>query len=251
MNELTFCSFAANDNPDEQTRIDLHLESLLLQDSKEYKVVFFDCSPPGQEFQVPTKIDRLKVVRRPMGKGHEWNRSVIRNEMSLLVDTPMICHICADCYYAPNFASCLIKHMNGHPGDPKWDKILLCLRQCSTEKQWAEIKKNPKIIFDLANIIPYDGPAAYGECQCMWTKQFMEAGGFYSLIKNGKSTWGDWATTAGSDDSTLMSYVLKRNQYKDVQHNIDTIYVSEDKKTWLIHLYHPVREARVEWDAQR
>ena len=244
MKKLTFCVFSANDEPLEQERVKLCLNSLLSQDTDESCILFFDCSKPGKGFDTPDNPD-LRIIQRRTENEKGWSRSVIRNEMALMVQTPIMCQICSDCAYSPNFARKLIEIM----GDG--NKLIMCRRRSSSEKQFAEIRKNGKVTPEMAKSIELYTPAACGECQCMMTSQFIGRGGYHQLIKNGRSTVGKFSETAAKDDTDLKNYVIKDRQYVNETHNIKAVWIHDELNIWMVHLFHEERENAKYWNNNR
>lgn len=105
--KLTFVSFALNDDKQEEQRVRLWLNSLFSQDCDEFKILFWDMSARKKAFKLP-KHPRLEVIRDELG-GQEIFAGCVRNTLSLQVETSLLCHCNADCYYSPNFAKVLIE----------------------------------------------------------------------------------------------------------------------------------------------
>ncbi len=243
MKKLTFCLFSAQDTPEEQDRLTICLNSLLAQDTDESKVMFFDCSQPSNKFQVREHRDLL-VQYLPM-EIQNLNASIIRNEMSLLVDTPIICHVCGDCAYSPAFARKVIQAI----GDG--NRLVMCRRRSSSQQQWEEIHKQMTVPIEIANQIELESSAVCGECQAMMTRQFIEIGGYFKLIENGKVLNAPFSITAHKEDTELSNFVHKKRQHQWEQHTIEPVWIHDDPDVWIVHLYHKERNSIKYWHTNR
>ena len=244
MKKLTFCAFSANDGTNIQEQTLLFINSLLKQDTDESCVLFFDCSTTESKFKLP-EHPSLTVVHNPITDPYKWNRSIIRNEIALRADTPIICQVCADCCYSPNFASTLIKEM----GDG--NKCLCCRRRTTSQDQFKQILKDNSIVPQMAPKLSLDSQAPCGECQCMMREQFIELGGYYKLIRNNKCSPGVWNKTAGRDDTDLMWQIRKDRHYKNTQHTITEKWIEDISDVWIVHMWHPERQHSKKWNQER
>ena len=90
--------------------------------------------------------------------------------------------------------------------------------------------------------------AACVECQCIMRESFMNFGGYYQLIIDGKSTYGDYMQCACKEDCNLVHYVTKIKSYENAIHDIELKWVED--KTWMLHMWHPKRKNKLEWYAK-
>ncbi len=231
MKKLTFCLFSANDTEGEPERVFLSLQSLLVN-TENSCIIFTDCTQSGMtELRTPNHPD-LKVIRRPTSIKKDWNPSVIRNEMALLVDTPIVCHVCADCVYSPNFADSVIKSMG------EGNRFICCKRKDTNREQMLEILRGGlPIAAKMADSLPIMHPSAYGECQGMMLEQFLSRGGYYGMIQNGGITKMDWDKTAGCEDANMMMYIRHQEEFANEKHTIQEVWIN-GPNTWIIHLFH-------------
>ncbi len=235
MKKLTFCLYSANDLEDEQERVKLSLISLLSQNTDASCVVFMDCTFEGNRFQVPNHSD-LKVIYRPTKPNKGFHAGMIRNEAALASDTEIICHVNADCFYSPSFAAKVIQYM----GDG--NRFICCHRLETNAEQWGLIKREGMpAVFQLKKDLACVHPSAFGECQGIIREQFMAAGGYYRLIKNGIQQPGTWDHTAQCEDANMMQYIRRTDVYQNVRHSIRETWIDRDPEAWIVHLYHPTR----------
>ena len=246
MKRITFCLFTTNDDKLEQGRLLVCLNSLLNQDTDESKIIFFDCTPKPNTFKLP-KHEDLTVIHHPIKDFAKFNRSVIRNNMAVKVDTEFMCQTCADVCFSPNFASTLINKMG------KEKKMLICHRRLLGEKDWDRIRKTENPIDEISKVwnkirlnkYKYandDYAGAVGECQCMNTKHFIKIGGYYQLIENGVPTEGSWSATAAKDDTNLGNF------YR--YNNIKMGTIEKEPDVWLVHLWHGIRINARKWNTK-
>ncbi len=226
--KLTFLIFSRNDNPDEQFRVSLSLESLIDQDCKEpYKILFYDLSDKGKEFVVP-QSPKLNVVYFPIPFGRDFYPSFVRNNQAIAADTPLVCFTNADCIYARNFATCVIEALNR--GE---HKLVMCERRNARKEEMGPLVSLNACREFLKKCTVTGGSHACGECQGVHRKIFISLGGYHGLIKaGGKEVHrGDWFSQGWGEDS----YLADSNSL-GFQHE----WISE--KTRLLHLHHYQRD---------
>ncbi len=194
---LTFLLFSRNDCPEEQLRTTLCLESLIDQDIDCHCIIFADASENGKELQVP-KSGILEVIRMPTSIGNDFFPAYFRNILALKAITPKICHVNADCVYARNFASTVLKNLEGQER-----LLILCERRNTTLEQVSKIHTLQEARDFLSRYNEKGGEHASGECQGISRKTFIEIGGYYNLIKKGEVIKGDWSQNAWGEDTYL------------------------------------------------
>ncbi|MBU1067392.1 glycosyltransferase family 2 protein [Patescibacteria group bacterium] len=221
MKSLSFIEFCRNDSENEMRLLNLHIESLLLQDTEDFDIILIDLSV---DEKIPKMSERIKIYNIPISIEEEFSPPHIRNIGAMLSDTPMICHINSDCIYGTNFASTLINNMNKYPVNMR--RQILCKRRNCLE-DFDSLEHGYKI----AQNTKYGSKYSCGECQCCWRYWFINVfQGYYGLIRNGKVYNPD--KTICKEDIDF-GYLVK---------GVERIWV--DNQTWILHMKHEQRQLK-------
>lgn len=181
-------------------------------------------SPPEKRFELP-EHPRLSIIHKHVSP-EQIAPAFIRNTLALKVETPMICHVNADCFYAPNFAEVVIRELSANKAH-----LIMCRRRDIFEKQWGEIKSGAKKFKDFKGL-RLESVQACGECQGLMKDVFLKLGGYHKWIKNGKSTKTKDRKGSYWEDSFL------KNKFGGKRKMIEG-------QTWLLHMFHPKRQSKV------
>lgn len=241
MCKISFIAFSANDNPDEEKRVGLFIESLLSQSEQDWELLFMDMSDDDKKFNIPKDERICSFTPNIARSGNWWNPVFFRNYGVDVAKGDLVCHTNSDCIFAPNFAEVLLV-IGGR------DRLLTCQRRNTSEKQFRNIKTLQEVQ-QLVTQLDLHGQGCCGDCQCMDRKQFLEIGGFYGLIQDGVVACRHEDKFKYREDSWLQYKVNKQNwgeyPFSKETHNIREIWITD--KTWIVHLWHPERENIKKW----
>lgn len=237
--QITFLAFSKNDIGGERKRVNLFIESICSQDTDQWKMIFWDASSLDKQFNIPSHKN-IKIICSSIVKSYNWCPSTIRNTLALMVDTEILCHINADCIYASNFASTLIENC-------KSKTLILCKRIDQDKKQIINTLQDG---FDILEKAKEPKSSPMGECQCMMTQDFINMGGYYGLIKNGKSTYPIDIQQSIQEDTWLYRYAQgyiywPYDKDRKDKKNFDIIQIFG--KTKILHLWHSIRYDKLEY----
>ena len=229
---LSLLALCRNDNALEQKRLRLFVESLLNQEYKHWELILWDSSI-GQVFEVP-EDPRITLIRSQV-PDNEWYPAVYKNKIAQMAKYENICHVNADCVYAPNFVSCVLEHIED-------DNVVYCWRWPISEEQFADLNTVKDVLkFKKTKNAPNKSPQ--GECMAMRTKTFMTFKGFYHMI--GKENVDIAKCLYGfAEDVWLYKYV--QSKYSTLKECF--IDVTE---SFMVHLGHPVRPIKRSYAKER
>lgn len=239
MSRIAFLAFSINDNPDEQRRCSLFVDSILNQNHDNYYLLFVDCSVNEKKFTIPIS-NRIQVVYRPIDK-HGWHPANLRNQCALMASCDIIAHVNADNIYSANVATTIDQLLtNNH------NLLLTCKRVNTTAQQFAAIKSINDAIYIAQSGKQLTIP---GDLQAMWRNTFIDIGGYWGGICNGQLQELELGY-ACREDTMLQNYVIRTRQYAVLKHSLEIEYLNK-LGGWIVHLHHKERENIRQWHKKR
>ncbi|RLD09145.1 MAG: hypothetical protein DRI44_09120 [Chlamydiae bacterium] len=232
MAKIDLIAFAALDEPLEQKRISLFLDSIFNQTNKNFLLYFLDCG--DESFKIrrfPSNFVYIRLNEHLQGK--DWAPSYIRNLGSLMGNSPFLCHLNSDNVYAPNFVETIVKNLDENV-------LVLCQRKNTSFEQFIKIS-TIEDAYQLAPSLQWHTKACCGDCQALSRELFIKIGGYYGLIENGKCIFPSLRQYYKED--TWLSKLFNREPH------LKEIWVTG--QTYMVHLFHAEREKIKSWHRRR
>lgn len=224
---ISLISFNKNDNYLVPLQVKRFFNSIECQTNKNFELLFADCSA-GEPLEC-SRSANTNIYQWPFPE--PITVAYIRNCLSMQAKGEFICHINSDCMYSPNFVDTLQSVLTE-------DNIVFCRRKSVHWMTWQPSVHFISQAYHEWIDAKFDSYGTTGECQALSKENFISLGGYYNLIKDGQSTPANWEIHGYAEDSDIYQRTM----------GLKRVYIDQMPNVWILHLGHPVRDSRAQWE---
>jgi hypothetical protein len=149
--------------------------------------------------------------------------------------------------YSPLFVQALMDNLAK-------ENVVFCRRQQIQQVRWEVCITNMQQAAHEQVGAKFDAWTTTGECQALSSELFLKLGGYHQLIKptlftpgfsrpGFYSTFGDYKTQAYAEDCDIY--------HRTKALGIPQFYLDSIPNVWILHLGHPIRDLKAEWEESR
>jgi hypothetical protein len=239
--KIAFLCYSINDNPLEQKRMTLFLQSLLNQHYDNYEVILLDCSAIKNRFKTPTH-QRLQVEYY---KPKIWHPAFFRNYLALKTKADILIHVNADDIYSPLMCNFAAERIIANP-----NLLLHCRRRDTSKKQFQQIATLEDAYKIALKVKPRRG--CCGDFQAITREMFMKIGGYRKLIVDNKIANRKITMQNAYQEDSWLHLCAAKNLFGLEIENYTSLTkerrLNPKEKFWILHLWHPKRSGKSKWD---